>query len=141
MRGRSSGKTAPPVPGLTRVGGGAINLPYIDILEDILTHISEQLLHITLDRCYISHWTVATYHTGLWFAIWYHIATYCNISGLSGNIRPILDNFFISTCVKIPCKKSTISAYICLISCIFEHIGTYRHRSYMPCLSAHICAY
>ena len=24
MRGRSSGKTAPPVPGLTRVGGGAI---------------------------------------------------------------------------------------------------------------------
>jgi len=25
MRGRSSGKTGPPVPGLTRVGGGAIN--------------------------------------------------------------------------------------------------------------------
>ena len=25
MHGRSSGKTAPPVPGLTRVGGGAIN--------------------------------------------------------------------------------------------------------------------
>ena len=24
MRGRSSGKTGPPVPGLTRVGGGAI---------------------------------------------------------------------------------------------------------------------
>ena len=38
-------------------------LPYIDILEDILTHISERLLHITLDCCYISHWTVATYHT------------------------------------------------------------------------------
>ena len=32
-------------------------LPYIDILEDILTHISERLLHITLDCCYI--------HTGL----------------------------------------------------------------------------
>ena len=46
-----------------------IYLPYIDILEDILTHISERLLHITLDCCYISHWTVATYHTGLWFAI------------------------------------------------------------------------
>jgi hypothetical protein len=26
MRGRSSGKTGPPVPGLTRVGGGAINI-------------------------------------------------------------------------------------------------------------------
>jgi hypothetical protein len=26
MRGRSSGKTAPPVPGLTRVGGGAIKI-------------------------------------------------------------------------------------------------------------------
>ena len=26
MRGRSSGKTAPPVPGLTRVGGGAIKV-------------------------------------------------------------------------------------------------------------------
>ena len=27
MRGCSSGKTGPPVPGLTRVGGGAINPP------------------------------------------------------------------------------------------------------------------
>jgi hypothetical protein len=35
MRGRSSGKTGPPVPGLTRVGGGAI------ILSDYLDHETE----------------------------------------------------------------------------------------------------
>ena len=31
MRGRSSGKTGPPVPGLTRVGGGAIRDSYLSI--------------------------------------------------------------------------------------------------------------
>eukprot|EP00964_Phaeocystis_antarctica_P010341 scaffold5686_cov45-Phaeocystis_antarctica.AAC.2 len=31
---------------------------YLKILEAILTHISERLLHITLDCCYISHWTL-----------------------------------------------------------------------------------
>jgi hypothetical protein len=34
MRGRSSGKTGPPVPGLTRVGGGAINLDFSDFTHD-----------------------------------------------------------------------------------------------------------
>jgi len=36
MRGRSSGKTGPPVPGLTRVGGGAIDniLSYLIRVQD-----------------------------------------------------------------------------------------------------------
>jgi len=38
------------------------------ILEIILTHISERLLHITLDCCYISHWTVVR-----------HLIAYCDI--------------------------------------------------------------
>jgi hypothetical protein len=33
MRGRSSGKTAPPVPGLTRVGGGAKKSRYVFTVE------------------------------------------------------------------------------------------------------------
>ena len=33
MRGRSSGKTGPPVPGLTRVGGGAKKSRYVFTVE------------------------------------------------------------------------------------------------------------
>ena len=43
-------------------------LSYLKILEVILTHISERLLHITLDCCYISHWTVVR-----------HLIAYCDI--------------------------------------------------------------
>ena len=103
-------------------------LPYIDILEDILTHISERLLHITLDCCYISHWTVATYHTGLWFAIWYHIATYCNISGISGNIAHQFQTTFSYQCaskyhVKSPPYLRIYVSYLAYLN-ISVHIDT-----------------
>ena len=50
MRGRSSGKTGPPVPGLTRVGGGAIKPALLAqamelrAVGSLSVHVAEELL-------------------------------------------------------------------------------------------------
>ena len=55
MRGRSSGKTAPPVPGLTRVGGGAI-MNYRISLNLIMLSINGLAVNIIreLSVCHVS---------------------------------------------------------------------------------------
>ena len=91
------------------------------ILHSILNHIIVYWI-ISVNGCYISHWTVATYHTGLWLAIWKHIVAYWSIFGISGNnthnFQPTFSYQCGSTC---PAKSHP---YLC-ISVHILHTGTY----------------